>query len=172
MVVVCRVLLIAIAGKGPHKFAPALFALDGGADLVRDVPGILGVEDIFHGQEHVIPPLFAVHVVVDGDEAHPPGGKLPLQIPAHLNIVPAEAGQVLDQHAVDPSPGNVLLHAAEGGAVKVGAGIAVILIEVRQAQLRVGLQILLQKLALVGDAVALRLVPVLPGQAQITRRVP
>ena len=172
MAAVSRVFSVAVAGKGPYKFPLLLLGVDGRADLVRNVPGILGVEDIFHGQEHVVAPLPAVHVVVDGDETHAASGKDPLQVPPHLDVIPAESGQVLDQDAVDLSGLNVCLHLPEGGAVKVGPGIAVVLVEIQQMQLRVGLYVLLQQLTLVGDAVALRLVSILPGQAQIARRVP
>lgn len=111
-------------------------------------------------------------MVVDCYEAHPPGGKDPLQIAAHLDVVPAESGQILHQDAVDRPPGNVVLHPAKGGAVEIGAGEAVVLVKVHQAQLWMGRDILFQQLTLIGDAVALRLVPVLSGQAQIACRVP
>ena len=49
MVMVVRVLPIPVAGEGPHKLAPLLLGVDGGAHLVRDVPGILGIEEVLHG---------------------------------------------------------------------------------------------------------------------------
>ena len=170
--VVGGVFLVAVAGEGPHKLPPLLLGVDSRSDFVRNIPGVLGIEDVFHGQEHVVAPLPAVHMVIDGDEPHPPGRKDPLQISAHLNVIPPKPGQILDQHAVYPSLLNVRLHPPEGGAVKAGAGVAVVLIKLHQMQLRAGCQILLQQLALVGDAVALRLVAVLPGEAQIARCVP
>ena len=126
----------------------------------------------FHRQEQIVTPLGAVHMVAHGDEADPLGGKDPLQVAPHLDVIPPEAGQVLDQDAVDLPRLEVRLQPPEGGAVKIGPGVAVVLVEVHQMQLRVGLYVLLQQLALVGDAVALRLVAVLPGEAQIARCVP
>ena len=172
MAVVSWVLLVAVAGEGPHKLAPLLFGVDGGAHLVRNVPGVLGVEDVFHGQEHVIAPLLAVHMVVDRDEPHALGGEDPLQVAAHLDVVPSKPGQVLHQNTVDPSCLDVRLHTPEGGAVKVGPSVSVVLIEPDQIQLWMCRQVLLQQLSLVGNAVALRPVAVLPGETQIARRVP
>ena len=119
-----------------HKLSPLLFGVDGGADLVRNISGVLGVKDIFHGQEHIVAPLLTVHMVVDGDEPHALGGEDPLQIAAHLDVVPAKPGQVLDQHTVDLSRLDVCLHPPKGGAVKVGAGVSVVLVELHQIQLR------------------------------------
>ena len=172
MAVVSWVLLVAVAGEGPHKLAPLLLGVDGGAYLVRNVSGVLGIKDVFHGQEHVIAPLLAVHMVVDCDEPHALGGEDPLQVAAHLDVVPAKPGQVLYQNTVDLSSFNVRLHTPEGGAVKVGPGVSVVLIELDQIQLWMCRQVLLQQLALVGNAVAFRPVAVLSGQAQIARRVP
>ena len=171
-VVICGVFPIAVAGEGSDKLPAPLLGADGGADLVRNVLGILGVEEVFDGQEHIIAPLLTVHPVVDGDEAHPAGGEFFFQIAAHFDVVPPEPGEVLDQNAVDGPGSQILLHAAEGGTVKIGAGVAVILVEADQAELGVLRYVLLQKAALVGDAVALALVAVLPGEAQIPGRIP
>ena len=167
-----RILPVAVTGEGSHEFASPLLGQNGGADLVRDVPGILGVKNIFHGQQQVVCSPRAVYMVVDGDEADLQSGKHPLQIAAHLDVVSAKPGEVLHQHTVDPSRLDVRLHAAEGGTIEVGAGAAIVLIEIYQPQLRVVLQILCQEFPLIYDAVALRLVAVLSGQAEISCRVP
>lgn len=83
-------------------------------------------EDILlEGEQQVIGVFSAVDVVVDGDEPAPVLREPSLQIVAGVDVVPAEAGQVLDQDTVNASGLNILDHPLEAGAVKIGAGVAV-----------------------------------------------
>ena len=99
-------------------------------------------------------------------------GEPAFQVAACVDVVPAEPGQVLDQDAVDGTCLDVPDHLLEAGAVEVGAGAAVVHIDASTGQGGVLADILLQDGLLGGDAVALQLVTVLPGQAGVKGCLP
>ena len=72
MVLLVGVFQVTVGGKGPDEFTPSLLGGEGTADLGGDVLGVLGVEDVFQRQEHIVRALEAVYSVVDRDEADIP----------------------------------------------------------------------------------------------------
>ena len=134
MVVVLRVLEIPVGRECADELAA--FLLDGkrAADLAGNVLGILRVEDILEGQEHIVGSLLAVHGVVDGNEPHTECREHTLKIVPHIDVVTAEAGKILDDNAIDFSCFKVGKHSLEGWAVKICAGITVICIMLGNVQ--------------------------------------
>ena len=99
--------------------------------------------------------------VVDGDKAHAQGWEQFFNIPARLNVLTAETGEILDNDAVDLLFFDRLQHLLKTGTFKVGAGVAVIVALHHQLQLRVLSDIAVDQVPLVFDAVALYLIAVL-----------
>ena len=167
LVVVVGGFAVAVGGEGPDKLALLLLGPDRAPDLLGDVPGVLLVEHVLEGEQQVVGALGAVDVVADGDEPDPVVREPALQVVAGVDVVPAEPGQVLHQDAVDAAGLNIPDHPLEAGAVKVGAGAAVVHVDPGAGQGGVPGDVLLQDGLLGGDAVALPLVAVLPGETGV-----
>ena len=107
-------------------------------------------------------------IVVDGDEAHPQFREQFFDVLARLDILPPEPGQILDHHAVYLAGLYRLQHLPDMGPVKAGSGIAVVVALHDQVQLRVTVDIGVDQVTLVLDAVALDfLVQILLGKPAI-----
>lgn len=59
-----------------------------------------------------------VDTVIDGNEPDAIGGEYLPEIAASLDILPAQAGQVLDDHTVDLAGNNIVHHFLERRTVK------------------------------------------------------
>lgn len=94
-------------------------------DFLAGVLGVVVVKDILEHRK-VVFPLGAVHVVVDGDEAHVVGGEDEILQAAHAGILPAQPGQVLDDQRGHAVVLHMLHHLQEAGAVEVGAAVPVV----------------------------------------------
>ena len=86
-------------------------------DFLAGVLGVVVVKDILEHRK-VVFPLGAVHVVVDGDEAHVVGGEDEILQAAHAGILPAQPGQVLDDQRGHAVVLHMLHHLQEAGAVE------------------------------------------------------
>ena len=71
--------------------------------LHGNIPAVRIIDEVLERDDHVIPilPVQAVVTVIDSNEPHPQHGENLLNVPPGLNIVPAEPGQVLYDHAVN-----------------------------------------------------------------------
>ena len=161
-VVVIRVLAVTVRGEGADELPLPLFGAEGTPHFSGDVPGVLLVKDVFDRQQHVVRALLTVDPVVDGQKAYAVLRKPTLQIATHIDVVPAKPGEVLNHHTVDLPGFNIAQHPPETGTVEIGSRVPVIGIPSGWTQVRPPGQKVLQERALIGDAVALRLVPVLP----------
>ena len=168
-VMILRVLTVPVAGEGPDELAPLLLGVEGAFDLLGDVACILGVKQILQRHHHVVGAAVAVDIVRDSDEPRTVLRQPTLQIAACFDVVAAETGQILYQHAADAPAFHVPQHPLKGGALEIRAGIAVIGVAFRHGQLRMIFDIRLQQLPLVADGITLHPVAVLPGQAAVQR---
>ena len=96
-----------------------------------------------------------VDVVRDGDKPDAIGREHPAEIPACLNILPPQPGQVLDNDAVDFSVCNVLHHLFERRTVKEDTAVPIVDFLRYNFDFRIFLNEILDQSALVGYAVAL-----------------
>ncbi len=175
MVAVVRVLAVAVGGEGADELPLAPFPVQGGADLVGDIPAVLIVHHVFKGYEGVVDGggvLHAVDVVHHGDKTDVEQGEDHLQILADQDVVPAQPGQVLDDDAVDCAAFDVVHHPLEIRAVEVRPGPAVVDIRARQADIAAAVHVFAGDILLCGDAVAFLFIAVLSGDTQISRRPP
>ena len=106
--------------------------------------------------------------LIDGDKANFPDAEILLNIIAGVDGVPAEAGEVFDDHAVDQPFLYVGEHLLESGTVKIRSGRSVVDIGVINTNIRVLFQKSLddELLRFNGNGVALL---VLHGEADIDR---
>ena len=140
------------------------------ADLDGGVPAIAVVHQIFEGQHQAAGAVQVggVVVVIDGDKTHSQGREQLFDVLARLDVLPSKPGQVLDHHAVDFAGLHRLQHLPDVGPVKAGAGVAIVVALHDQVQLRVTVDVGVDQVALILDAVAFRLfVQVLLGQTAI-----
>ena len=86
-------------------------------DFLAGVLGVVVVKDVLEHRE-VVFPLGAVHVVVYCDEAHVVGGEDEILQAAHVGILPAQLGQVLDDQRGHAVILHMLHHLQEAGAVE------------------------------------------------------
>ena len=131
------------------------------------------VDQILHGDIQVIPGVFMgrVDIVVDGDEPDAVGREDPAQVAPGLDVLTPQAGQVLDDNAVDPALHDVLHHLLERRTVKQDAAVPIIHLLGYQLDVWMAFQIVLDELFLVGNAVALILVVFRVGKPQIFCRL-
>ena len=67
-------------------------------DFLAGILGVVVVEYIFEHRK-IIFPLGAVYIVVDSDKADVIGRKDEILKPPHIGILPAQPGQVFDNHS-------------------------------------------------------------------------
>ena len=168
-VMILRVLTVPVAGEGPDKLASLLLGVEGAFDLLGNVTGILGVEQVLQRHHHVVGTAGTVDIVCNGNKSHAVLRQPALQIAACFDVVTAETGQILYQYAADVPAFHVPQHPLKGGALEIRAGIAIIGIAFCHYQLRMIFDILLQQLPLVSDGITLHPVSVLPRQAAVQR---
>ena len=95
----------------------------------RHIPAVILVDEILEGHIHparVSMKRRAVIAVADGDKAGMKQGKDLFEEIAGFDAVPSEAGEVLDNDAVDPVLPDQLDHALDLRPFKIGAGVAVV----------------------------------------------
>ncbi len=108
-----------------------------------------------------------VDAVIDRDEADAVGGEHLPEIAASLDVLPAQAGQVLDDHAVDLAGNNIVHHFLEGRTVEQDPAVTVVHPLRYQLNIRVGRYKVLDELFLVGNAVTLHAAVSGVGEAEI-----
>lgn len=109
------------------------------------------LQDIFErGNVHFVP-VQAVHAVRDCNVSDVVTWEENFDVTARLDIVPAQAGEVLRDNTVDLSGFNIGNHTLKIGAVKVSACVAVVHVK-RVAVHAVFLGVVLQHSLLVADA--------------------
>ena len=128
MISVLRVLLISIDGAGPHIGPAFSFGLERRPGAHRAVPANRVVGHGLDGNQQLVPVLLMsrVDTVVDGDEADAIGRKNPAQVTAGLNMLPAQAGDVLHNDAVDFPRLDVVHHGQKGRPVEQDAAVTVV----------------------------------------------
>jgi len=113
--------------------------------------------------------VIAVYIVIDGDIAYMMPGKVDLDVTAGLDIVSAQAAEILGYHAPDLASFDIIDHALETGAVEVTAGITVIDIEsiVKKAIL---LSVIAEHGFLIADGHTFIVPAIFKGKAAVKRR--
>ena len=165
-----RILPVSIRCKAPHKIAA--FALNHklALDLDGNVPAVRIVEQVPHWNHDGIaglPRRLTVIVVRHCNQPNPHDRKNAFQITSHFNVIPSKAGQIFHQNAVDGPLLQFPEQVLERRPFKVRAGVAIVHKLIHDAQFRVVCGIGFQQGALVCNAVALCLITILTGQAQI-----
>ena len=174
-VVVLRVLSVAEHGEGTDEISPLALQfklapyLDGRIAAVRLVYQVLERDNQFIRAGVAVQ---AVKMVVDCDEADTQEGENLLDILSRVQVFPSEAGQVLHHDAVDLARPNLVHHLVKCRTVEVGPGKTVVHLHGALPEVRVAGQELTNQVFLSRDAVALLLVSILTGQADIAAGVP
>ena len=152
---VLRVLLIAVGWLG-ERFARPPARVVGRAHLAADVSGVKLVHHVAErGQlRGLVHAGDSVHAVVDGNEADVVIGEVLLRVVAHLQVLAAQAGHVLDDDRRDVAQLDVLQQPLEVRAVEVCAGVAVVHVDAGIQQ-TVLLGVAQEHLLLVGNGIAL-----------------
>ena len=136
-----------------------------GADLSADVSGVHLVHDVAERSELVFS-VVAVHAIVDGNEANVVIGEVRIRVIADLQIVAPEAAHILHDDGGDIAHFNVLQQLLKAGAVEIRAGVSVIHIVSRVAEV-IFLGIFLKHPLLIGDGIAIALGAVVSGQTAV-----
>ena len=97
----------------------------------------------------------SVDAVIDGNEANAVGGEYLPEIASSLDVLPAQAGKVLDDHAVDLAGNNVVHHFLERRTVKQNTAVTIVHPLRHQFNVRVSRHKVLNEFLLIGNAVAL-----------------
>ena len=108
-----------------------------------------------------------VDAVGDGDEANPVGREYPAQIPAGFDVLTPQPGEVFYDDTVDVAVGDILHHFLECRAVKDDTAITIVDLFGNDLNIRIAFHKGFNKLALVGNAVALAGMIVGVGQADV-----
>ncbi len=169
MILVFRVLPVAIDGAGAYIVPVLPLGQQGAPGFHRNIVGIGVVQQIFQRDMEIIAVLLVggVDAVIDGDKPNAVGGKDLPEIAASLNVLPAQAGQVLDDHAVDLAGNNVVHHFLERRTVEQNTAVTVVHPLRYQLDVRVSGYEVLDELLLVGNTVTLYAVVGRVGQAQV-----
>ena len=167
---IAGVLLVSIGCKTSHKIAA--FPLDRklALDLDGNIPAVGIVEQIPHRDHDGIaglPRRLTVIVVCHSNQPDSHDRENTFQITSHFNIVSPESGQIFHQNTVDGPLLQFPEQVLERRPFKVRAGVTIIHKLVHNAQFRVVCGIGFKQGALVCNAVALCLITILTGQAQI-----
>ena len=157
MILVIRVLPVAVDRTGPHVVPVFSLALQGAPGFYRDIMAVGVVEQVFQRHVQIVPGAFmgGVDAVIDGDEAYTVLGENLFQIAAGLDVLPAQPGQVLDDHAVNFAGNNVVHHFLEGWAVEQNTAVTVVYPLGNQFNVRVSRYKILNELLLICNAVTL-----------------
>ena len=91
-VMVLRILTVAVAGEGPDKLSSLLLGVEGAFDLLGNVTGILGVEQVLQRHHHVVGAAGTVDIVCNGNKSHTVLRQPTLQIAACFDVITAETG--------------------------------------------------------------------------------
>lgn len=108
----------------------------------------------------------AVHAVIDGHKADAQFREADFCVKTYLQIVPAKPGHILDHDRAYQTRLNIGHHFDKARPLEVGAGVAVILVNLVVGD-AVLTGVLGQYLDLMGDAVAVSLVLIITGEADI-----
>ena len=84
--------------------------------------------DVAERREVIRTLIFAVHAVIDGNEADAHLGKADFRIKSNLQIVPAKPGHILDHDHTDKPGLNICQHFLEPRTLEAGAGVPIILV--------------------------------------------
>ena len=85
--------------------------------------------EYIHDRRHVHSRVFGnsrIHIVADGNEADIVGWEQIIRVLPHLNIVSAEAAEILDDDHIDSAVLGILQQSLYTGAVEVGSAPAVV----------------------------------------------
>ena len=167
---IAGVLLVSIGCKTSHKITA--FSLDRklALDFDGNVPAVRIVEQVPHWDHDGIaglPRRLTVIVVRHCNQPNPHDRKNAFQITSHFNVIPSKAGQIFHQNAVDGPLLQFPEQVLERRPFKVRAGVTIVHKLIHDAQFRVICDIGFQHGPLVCNAVALGLITILTGQAQI-----
>ena len=169
VILILRVLSVAVDRAGPHIVPVLPLGQQCAPGFHRNIPAIGIVQQIFQADMQIIAVLLVggVDAIIDGNETDPVGGKHLPEIAASLDVLPAQAGQVLDDHAVDLAGNNVIHHLLERRAVEQNAAVTVVHPLRYQLNVRVRRHKVLDQLLLIGNAVTLHAAVSGVGEAQV-----
>ena len=158
-VMVPFVLPVSEHGKRADKLPLPPLDVQMAPDLDGNIPAVSVIDQIFKRDHDLVRlrlPRQTVVSVIDGNKAHPQHREYLLDIPAGLNIVPPEPGQVLHHHAVHLPLPDILQHQPESRALKIHPAEPVVHTFRNNPDICFVFQEIFNELPLVGDAVALR----------------
>ncbi|SCI93315.1 Uncharacterised protein [uncultured Butyricicoccus sp.] len=165
MVFIPGVFLIPIGCEIPDEFPFLHFRAQGAADFPAGIARIHLIDNIAERRHIGIRPR-GIEPVIDRDQTHAVFWEHQLYISSDLDIIAPQAGQVLDQHDVEPVLLHIAQHVLKARAVEVRPRPPVVYILVRHRE-ALPCGILPQQGTLVMDALALTPVGVIAAQPQI-----
>ena len=155
-ILVLRILPVTIDGEVGD--ALSLLPLDRqvASDLNGNVTAVRIIDQILERDQQAIrmPLVCRVIVIVHRNEAHPQLREQFFDILATINIVSAKTRQILDDDTVDQTLSDIHHHSLEIRSVKIGSGVAIVLVFSNQCHLRMTCQIVHQQLSLIVNTVA------------------
>ena len=162
------VLILDIAERGicSEVFAAVALHFERGFDFLGGISGVKFVTKIADRRHIKLGLHCRVHVVIDGDEPHIVFYKYDVRIHPHLQIVPAQAGHILDNDRPHLAGLDHLLHPAKTWSIESCTGITVIhkILQIFEA---IFSGILLKQFLLVDNTIALTFPPIVLGQAAV-----
>ena len=156
MVLVLRNFQITVWRIDCQRFAGVAFFAEHGLYLLAGVLGVELVEDVDEGRHVVVQLVFAVHAVVDGDEADVVVREDHLRVHSHLEVVAPQTAHILDDDNPYPSFVDQPHQALPVWPVEIGPTEPVVH-EISRVGESVVICVLLEDRLLVHDAVALAL---------------
>ncbi len=159
---------VAVGDLGGQPLAGHALIAEYGPYLLRGVLCIPLVDDISE-RGKIVHLVVAVHAVVDGDKADVHLREPDFRVQPHLQIVPAKPGHIFYDHGADLSRLYIGKHLLKAGPVERYPAIPVIHIKF-EVRIAVVAGVFLQDLLLMGDAVAVPLVLVVPAEAAVQGR--
>ena len=161
---IVRVLDVAIGRRGERNPSVAFHLIDDPA-LLGNILGVVFIHNVLERGEIVFA-LVAVHAIGNGHQPHIMEREKFLGELAHLNVVPAQPGEVFHEHRRDISGLDCGNHLLKAGALHGSAGNTVIH-EKDSVRVALVLGSLLENFLLVLDAVGLAVHVIVTAQAAV-----
>ena len=120
---------ISIGSARPKPLAALRFGFLNCADFPAGVPNKPLVEQIFERHEVVALAAVSVHIVIDGDVANAEHGEAFLNVEAGMELISAEAAEILGDNDPDFTVLHIGNHLLERGPLEIAAGETIIHIE-------------------------------------------
>lgn len=151
-----------------ETLAAHTLCLEHGADFLARVFRVPFVYDVAERSKIVVL-AFAVYTVIDGDKPYIKFRKADFGIHAHLKVVAPETGHILDNDHAYKAVFDIGKHFLKAGAVEARTRITIVFIDFILGNIMV-LRVLFEDFDLMGNGVAVALVIIVAGEADIECR--